>query len=144
MELATNSFSFSFNGTKYHQVDCISMGSSLVPILSNIFVGFDERFLFDKFPKPYIYLRYVDDTFVCFSSHNKALFFYWLNDLHPSITFTMEEEKDHKLPFLDVLVEHCPLSWLVYIESLCSLVCWDAFAPKSRKVNLIKYLIVRT
>ena len=103
MELATKSVSFSFKGTLYRQVDGISMGSPLGPILASIFVGFYKRLLFDRFPKPYIYLCYVNDTFACFSSCNKALlFFHCLNDLHPSLTFTMEEEKDNKLLFLDV------------------------------------------
>ena len=84
----------------YHQIDGVSIGSPLGPILANIFVGFHERLCFEKFPKPFIYLRYVDDTFVTFSSRNNALsFFYKLNDLDPSLSFTMEEEKSNKLPF---------------------------------------------
>ena len=58
------------------QIGGVSMGSSLSPILVNIFVGFHERLLFEKFPKPFIYLRYVDDTFVSFSSRNDALLFF--------------------------------------------------------------------
>ena len=76
------------------------MGSPLGPILENIFVGIFEKLLFDRFPKPYIYLRYVGHTFACFCSHNEALsFFQRLNDLYPSLTFTMDEERDNKLPF---------------------------------------------
>ena len=104
MELATKSVSFSFNDTMYHQVDGISIGSPLGLILANIFVGFYEKLLFDRFPKLYIYLSDVDDTFFC--SRNEALsFFHCLNDLHPSLTFTMNKQMDNKLPFLDVLVE---------------------------------------
>ena len=66
MELAIKSVSFSFNDTMYRQVDIISMGSQWGPILANIFVGFYEKLLFDMFPKPYIYLRNVDDTFAYF------------------------------------------------------------------------------
>ena len=106
MEIASKSVSFSFNDVMYRQIDGISMCSPLGPILANIFVGFHERLLFEKFPKPFIYLRYVDDTFVSFSSRNEALmFFLKLNDIHPSLSFTMEEENCYKLPFLDVLVE---------------------------------------
>ena len=116
IKIATNSVSFSFNEIMYHQVDGISMGSPLGPILANIFVGFHERLLFEKFPKPFIYLRYVDDTFVTFSSRNDALlFFHKLNDLHPSLSFTMEEEKSNKLPFLDVLVERGESSFLTSV-----------------------------
>ena len=81
MELATKSVSFCFNNTMHHQVDCISMGSPLGPIIANMFFGFYEKLLFDRFPKPYISLRYVGDTFACFYSRNEALsFFQRLND----------------------------------------------------------------
>ena len=113
MEIVTKSVSFSFNEIIYRQIDGISMGSRLGPILANVFVGFHERLLFEKFPKPFFYLRYVDDTFLTFSSRNDALsFFHKLNDLHPSLSFTMEEEKSNKLPFLDVPVERCEFSFL--------------------------------
>ena len=55
LELATKSVSFNFNDTVYRQVDVISMGPPLWPILVNIFVGFYENLLFDRFPKPCIY-----------------------------------------------------------------------------------------
>ena len=116
METATKSVSFSFNEVMYHQIDDISMGSPLGSILENIFVGFHERLLFEKFPKPFIYLRYIDNTFVSFSSRNKALMsFHKLNDLHLSLSFTMEEENSNKLPFLDVLVERGESSFLTSV-----------------------------
>ena len=149
MELVTKSVSISFNDTMYCQVDNISMGSPLGPILANIFVGFYEKLLFDRFPKPYIYLRCVNEIFTCFSAHNEALsFFHCLNDLHPSLTFTIDEEKDNKLPFLDVLVEQRSFAFVTSIyrkPTFTSLyLSWDAFAPKSTKVSLIKCLIFRT
>ena len=124
------------------------MDFSLGPIFANIFVGFYEKLLFDRFPKPYIYLCYVDDTFVYFSSRNEALsFFQRLNILHPSLTFTMDEEKDNQLPFLDVLVERRSFAFVTSIYRKPTFtglyLSWDAFAPKSRKVNLIKYLTFR-
>ena len=54
MELANNSFSLSVNDTMYRQVDGISTGCLLGPILTNIFAGFSENILFDRFPKLYI------------------------------------------------------------------------------------------
>ena len=76
IEIATKSMSFSFNEIMYHQIEGVSTGSPLVPILANIFVGFYERLMFEKFPKPFIYLRYVDNTFVSFSSRNDVLLFF--------------------------------------------------------------------
>ena len=100
-----------------------------------------RKYLLTGFSKPYIYLHYVNDTLAC----NKALsVFHCLNDLHPSLTFTMDEEMDHKRPFLDDLVECCSSAFVPCIyrkPTFTSLnLSWDAFAPKSRKVNLIKGL----
>ena len=75
MGIATRSVSFSFNETMFRQIEGVSMGSPLAPILANIFVGFHERRLFDRFLKPFTYLRYVDDTFVSFKSRSDALTF---------------------------------------------------------------------
>ena len=126
MDLSINSVSFSFNDTMYRQVNGISMGSPLCPKLDNSFVGFYELLLSYRYPESYIYLRYVDDTFACFSLRNEALlFFHCLNNLYPSLTFTMEEDKDNKLQFLDVLVERCSSAFLTcrYLLSQRSPVC---------------------
>ena len=73
MKLATKSVSYSFNDTMYRQADGISMGSPLGPILTNIFVRFYEKLIFDRFPKLYIYPRYVDDTLTFFFVHGMKL-----------------------------------------------------------------------
>ena len=143
MEIATKSVSFSFNEIMYRQIEGVSMGSTLGPILANIFVGFQERLLFEKFPKPFIYLRYVDDTFVSFRLRNDALLFFdKLNDLHSSLSFTMEEENNNKLPFLDVFVERCDSSFLTSVYRKPTFtglyLSWDSFVPRSRKLNLIR------
>ena len=145
MGIATKSVSFSFNEITYRQIEGVSMGSPLGPILANIFVGFQERHLFKRFPKPLIYLRFVDDNFVSFRSPNDTLlFFNILNELHSSLTFTMEEENNNKLPFLDVLVERCDSSFLTSVYRKPTLtglyLSWHSFAPRSRKLNLIRCL----
>ena len=57
--------------------------------------------------QPKLWLRYVDDTFVLWQHGDAHLqeFLQHLNGLHNRILFTMEKEDDHKLHFLDVLVE---------------------------------------
>ena len=148
MGIATNSVSFSFNETMFRQIEDVSMGSPQGPILANIFVGFHERRQFDKFPKPFTYLRYVDDTFISFKSRSDALkFFDTLNRLHSSLSFTMEEESNGQLPFLDVLVERGDSSFLTSVYRKPTFtglyLNWHSFAPKSRKLNLIRCISYR-
>ena len=134
MGIATKSVSFSFNEIMYRQIEGVSMVYPLGPILANIFVGFQERF--ERFPKPFIYLRYVDDTFVSFWSPNDALsFFDKLNKLHSSFTFTIEEKNNYKLAFLDVLVDRCNSSLFTSVYRKPTFtglyLSWHSFAPRS-------------
>ena len=91
------------------------MRSPLEPLSANVFVEFLEQ-LFDKVHKPYCYVYYIDDALACFPSHNEALkLVHCLNNLHPSLTFTMEEENDNMLPFLNVLVKKSPSSFITSV-----------------------------
>ena len=54
--------------------------------------------------KPVFYRRYVDDIFVLFRSPEHInLFKHYMNTCHTNIKFTIEEENDNKMPFLDFL-----------------------------------------
>ena len=53
--------------------------------------------------KPVLYRRYVDDIFSLFSSPDHAdKFEEYLSSKHPNINFSIEQEKDGCLRFLDV------------------------------------------
>ena len=55
--------------------------------------------------RPLFYRRYVDDTFLLFSSQSHVKkFLRYLNSRHDNINFTYECEIDDRLAFLDVLV----------------------------------------
>ena len=85
------------------------MGSPLASVLSNLFMGHHEKLWLENFQDSEIlfYRRYVDDTFCLFHPENQALlFFNYINSRHPNIRFTMEKETDHKIPFLDVLINN--------------------------------------
>lgn len=73
MLLTSEELEFSFNDMVYIQTDSVAMGSYLCPILTNIFVGYYEPLLLDKFHKPYLYIRYVDDTISIFDSSSDLL-----------------------------------------------------------------------
>ena len=49
------------------------------------------------------YHCFVHDTFCLFQSREEALFFFaFLNNIHPNARFTLEEENDLSVPFLDL------------------------------------------
>ena len=97
-----------FNGKYYIQRDGVAMGSPLGPTLANVFLCHWEEVWLNSCPKqfaPVYYRRYIDDTFLLFSSMDDIKKFHkFLNSRHNSMTFTYETEENDKLPFLDVLV----------------------------------------
>ena len=83
------------------------MGSPLSPVIANIYMeAFEEEALDKASKRPSMWIRYVDDTFVIWPHGRKELqtFHNHLNNLRDSIKFTMEEEENGSIPFLDVLV----------------------------------------
>ena len=68
---------------------------------------FENEALQEAGSKPRLWLRYVDDTFVIWSQGRDQLedVLSFLNGRQGNIKFTMEEETDGSMPFLDVLVK---------------------------------------
>ena len=150
LEIAILDCHFLFNKKIYKQVDGCAMGSPLGPILANIFMcNLEENFL-NSCPasfKPLIYKRYVDDTFVTFKEKDHALdFLNFINTKHPNIKFTMEMEKDKKLPFLDIMVNReNRVTTSVYRKKFYTGLgaSFYSFTPFKYKINSIKTLISR-
>ncbi|KAJ8910459.1 hypothetical protein NQ315_008872 [Exocentrus adspersus] len=77
-----------------HKVDFgMAMGSSLSPIMSNIFMEhFEETYVKSYINKPKIWWRYVDDVFSIWphGQDNLTDFLNFLNNIEPTIKFTLE------------------------------------------------------
>ena len=98
-----------FKGNIYDQIDGVSMGSPLGPVLANLFMGYHERNWLQEFDigELLLYRSYADDIFCMFRNEiNAENFFKHLNSKHLNIKFTMEKENNKFLPFLDVLVKN--------------------------------------
>ena len=105
--MATSGMLFTFDGQLYEQIDGVSMGSPLGPLFANFFLGHMEDCIFGRsLPfAPKYYKRYVDDTFLLFSSSEHIEpFLASLNAFHPSIQFTIENAVENVLPFIGVSV----------------------------------------
>ena len=102
---------FTFNGEFFQQKFGVAMGSPLSPILANLCMEFIEKNFIASLPdniKPIIWVRYVDDVFVIYKEDETAFneFINAVNGFLPTIKFTVEQEVDGNLPFLDVMVVH--------------------------------------
>ena len=78
---ATSGTHFIFNGSFYDQVDGVSMGSPLGPVLANLFMGYHEKKWLQEFNKGKVlmYKCYVDYIFCMFGNEKDAEIF--LNSL---------------------------------------------------------------
>ena len=68
---------FIFNSKFYNQLDGTAMGSPLVLVIANIFMGFHESKWLNEYNlnKPKSYLRYVDDILATFDNKQDSLNF---------------------------------------------------------------------
>ena len=106
---ATAQTHFLFKGSFYDQIDGVAMGSPLAPVLPYLFIGHHKKVLLENWQGSEVLFHrcYVEDTFSLFHSENDALlFFNEINSRDPNIRFTKEKEIDHKIPFLDVLINN--------------------------------------
>ncbi len=77
------------------------------------------------------------DTFVIIESGREADFKTHLNSIFPDIPFTMEEEKDGVLPFLNVLVRRRDNG-----ELTTSVLSFNSNHPQTHKRSCVKTLLI--
>ncbi|BHF71979.1 hypothetical protein SprV_0401504100 [Sparganum proliferum] len=94
---------FTFDGTIYEQVKGTPMGSTISRFIAEAVLQRLESLVFQHH-RPKFWARYVDDTFAVIERDQMLTFKERLNSVFPDIQFTMEEEENNQLTFLDVLV----------------------------------------
>ena len=96
-----------------------------------------------------LYRWYVDNTFCLFHSDRDAtIFFDYINSRHPNIRSTKENQVNHKLPSLNVLIDNndpnsSPTSVYRKKTFTGSLTNYFSFTSYSYEVGLIKTLVDR-
>ena len=118
MRNATKSQLFQFEGNLYEQVDGVTVGSPLGPLMASTFMCNIEKQLETENKMLAFYKPYVDDTTLSAMPdfETASEFLTTLNNSHPSIDFTMELEETGRLPFLgmDIIRNGCRLDTNVY------------------------------
>ena len=100
---------FLYNGTHYKQLDGVAMGSPVSPVIADIFMEeFEDRAFATYLSVPRIWNRFVDDVIAVVKKDGGQPLLEHLNGQHPRIKFTMEEEKDGSLPFMDIKFTRTP------------------------------------
>ena len=146
----TFNIQFKFNGHLYQQTDGVAMGSPLGPLLSDIFMSsLEEGSLHEAIQSMCFYRRYVDDIFIILDGQTDTDYLLnSFNDVHPTIRFTAEFEKNDSFNFLDVLLirrSDGTLKRSVYRKPTWTgqYTHFRSFVPLQQKRNLIRTLTHR-
>ena len=119
LEFCLKSTYFTFQGKHYEQLEGAAMGYPISPIVVNLYMENFEAIAISTSPHtPYLWKRYVDDTFTIIKSSQRRAFLDHINSIDQHIQFTSEEQiEDGSTPFLAVFVmpkEDGSLSTTVY------------------------------
>jgi len=106
LEFCLKSTSFVFRGEIYAQNFGCSMGSPISTIVANLVMEHIERVIFSQSSFDVLFWkRFVDDTWIVINKDDVRNFFAHINNIEPSIKFTMEMENDlQTISFLDVSI----------------------------------------
>jgi len=138
---------FSANGCLYQQIDGVSMGSSLGPVLANIILTELELSIVDKLSKDGVikfYVRYVDDTLVLCKEQDFQYIQDRLNSFHKSLVFTREEFADNdSIHFLDISLANSSTGIYRKPTNTGQYSHFSSFEPWNRRVAWVRSLVSR-
>ncbi|XP_055714925.1 uncharacterized protein LOC129809142 [Phlebotomus papatasi] len=96
---------FTYNGTVYSQLKGVAMGSPISPIVADIVM---QKALDSIMENSHLRIgfikKYVDDLLLSIHQDDVDTVLEAFNGFHPAIQFTMEQEVDRSLPYLDMKI----------------------------------------
>jgi hypothetical protein len=143
------STAFRFRGSFYNQITGTPMGSPVSCVVSDIAMERIEMTAFKTLLiQPSFYRRFVDDSFLVLHKDDVSTVFQAFNAVHPSFRFTIEEEIDGKLSFLDVLVvrdANGSISTTIYRKPTHTdrYLAFDSLHPLAHKASVVDTLVHR-
>ena len=94
-----------FYDTIYKQIHGCAMGSPVSPVVANLCMEEIEKTAINATPdSPKFWKWHVDDSFCIIKRDAVASFHDSLTSIHQHISFTIEQESNSQLPFLDTLI----------------------------------------
>ena len=137
---------FMCDGTIYQQIDGVSMGASLGPVLANIIMTELERVVVDdliKAGKIKFYARYVDDTLLLVKPDDVDEILNHFNKFHKNIEFTVDRFEDCVPHFLDLEIHPDGNSIYRKDTHTAQFVHFDSFTKWGYKTAWIRSLVTR-
>jgi len=148
----TNQNYFQFKNENYVQTEGLAMGAPTSAILSEIYLQFLENNIIYNILKTHDikgYFRYVDDILIIYNTIESNIHDV-LNDFNqitPRLKFTIEEEIERKLNFLDITIqrEQHRITTNIYRKPTTtdSIITNDSCHPIEQKMAAIHYLYNR-
>ncbi|CAL8128770.1 unnamed protein product [Orchesella dallaii] len=132
----------------YRQKTGTPMGSPVSPVFAELFLQKLENSLVKGNSNIHFWRRLVDDVFAVIPYDKTTSILDELNSFHPAIQFTIEEESNHTLPFLDVLAtrdDNGNIHRNVYRKKTHSgrYLNFDSYHPMCHKLSVIDSLSFR-
>ena len=143
---------FSFKGKTYLQKKGLAMGAPTYSILSEIYLQHLENTeIFNILTNSGIegYFRYVDDILLIYNKNHTDIgeIVVSFNVLTPSLNFTLEQEVDNKLNFLDITIIKTAdrISFDIYRKPTTTdvIIPNDSCHPQEHKMTAIRYFLNR-
>ena len=108
---------YTFNSQFYQQTDGVAMGGPASSTTAEIYMqAHESTAISTALHPPKVWEQFVDDVYSIVKRTHLENFFHHINNLHQNIKFTMEEESNGELAFLDTLLKrnNGEISVLVY------------------------------
>ena len=139
---------YTFNSQFYQQTDGIPMGGPASSTTAEIYMqAHESTAISTPLQPPNVWERFVDDIYSIVKRKQLENFFYRINNLHQNIKFTMEEESNGELAFLDTLLKrnNREISVLIYRKPTHTdqYLHYSSHHPTSCKESVVSFLFNR-